>query len=633
MSAALRPPSTDAPALEATAGAPSPFRLTVVGAIVVAALYFGRGVFVPLALAILLSFALAPLALLLRRWRFGRIGSVLVAVLLAVLLISGIGAVIGSQFVYLAEDLPRYQYNIVEKIKLLRGSATGAGVVERASSMLKNLGEEIAGPDSPAPGATEAPAAGPEPLPVQVVEPEPGPIEVAERVAGPLLEPLATAGIVLVFLVFILLQREDLRDRFISLAGSRDLHRTTRALDDGARRLSRYLLFQTALNAGFGVVIGIGLWLIGVPSPVLWGVLAMVLRFVPYIGAPLAAAFPALLALAVDPGWSMVLWTLGLFAVVEPLVGQVIEPLLYGHSTGLSAVAVVVAATFWTLLWGPVGLLLSTPLTMCLVVLGRHVEHFEFLDVLLGDTPPLAPEESLYQRMLAHDPDEAAEQAEQILKERTLLGFYGGVTLQALALAQYDVNRGALDQERRRLIRDTVGDLCAELADHEDVPAEGQERPSPPVVDASRLPPEWREKPVLCVAGRGPLDEAAGLLLADLLQRQGLGARVVPCEAALPANLAGLDATGVQVVCASYLDARSLTNARYLVRRLRRRIPSAHVIAAFWTMTPEQASQRNAAATTGADEVVTSLQDALARILARAESAAEGSGAVRSAAE
>src|SRR5690606_3919276 len=194
-------------------------------------------------------------------------------------------------------------------------------------------------------------------------------------------------------------------------------------------------------------------------------------------------------------------------------------------------------------------------------------------------------------------------------------------------------NRGALDQERSRLIRDTVADLCAELADHENDPAEVQERPSPSVIDADQLPPEWRQKPALCVAGRGPLDEAVGLLVVGLLERHRLGARFVPCEAALPANLAGLDAMGVQVVCASYLVARSLTNARYLVRRLRRRIPAAHVIAAFWTMTPEQASQRNAAATTGADEVVTSLQDALARILARAESAVEGSGAVRSAAE
>ena len=219
------------------------------------------------------------------------------------------------------------------------------------------------------------------------------PLQLLQAIVGPLLAPLATTGIVIIFLLFILLQREDLRDRFIRLAGARDLQRTTRALDDGAYRLSRYFLTQSAINATFGVLIGTGLFFIGVPHPVLWGILGMLLRMVPYIGAPIAAIFPAALAIAVDPGWSMLFRTLGLFAVIEPIMGQVVEPLLYGHSTGLSAVAVVVAAVFWTWLWGPIGLLLSTPLTVCLVVLGRHFEHLEFLDVLLGAEPALSPQE------------------------------------------------------------------------------------------------------------------------------------------------------------------------------------------------------------------------------------------------
>jgi predicted PurR-regulated permease PerM/methylmalonyl-CoA mutase cobalamin-binding subunit len=622
----LRSPATGGPTVEVRAEPPSAFHLTVIGAIIVAALYFGQSVFVPLALAILLSFALAPLALLLRRWHFGRVPSVLAAVVVGVLLISGIAGVIGTQLAHLAQDLPRYQTNIAEKIHSLRSGAAENGIVERASSMLKDLGNEIAKPGAGGDGTAAVAPAGkaPAPIPVEIHEPEPGPIELIERIAGPLLEPLATAGIVLVFVIFILLQREDLRDRFISLAGSHDLQRTTRALDDGAHRLSRYLLFQTAINASFGVLIGAGLWIIGVPNPVLWGVIAMVLRFVPYIGAPIAAAFPALLALAVDPGWSMMIWTIGLFVVIEPIVGQAVEPLLYGHSTGLSTIAVVVAATFWTVLWGPIGLLLSTPLTMCLVVLGRHVENLEFLDVLLGDRPPLALEESLYQRMLARDPDEAAEQAEEILKERSLVGFYGGVVLQALALAQTDVNRGTLDPERRRSIRDMVEGLIVDLADHEDVEPDGEERAgAPPVLETDSLAPEWRERPVLCVAGRGPLDEAAGLLLAQLLERHGIGARLVPAEAASPSNLFQLAPAGVQVVFVSYLDARSLTNARYLVRRLRRRMPDAKVIVAFWTMTPEQAEQRDVLAATGADEIATSLRGALQAIIDMARRAAE----------
>ena len=276
---------------------------------------------------------------------------------------------------------------------------------------------------------------------------------------SPLLHPLATTGIIIIFVIFILLQREDLRNRLIRLAGSHDLQRTTAALDDAAARLSRLFLIQLLLNGTFGIVIGIGLWIIGTPSAMLWGILAAVLRFVPYIGAVIAAAFPLALAVAVDPGWSMLLWTLALFLVVEPVVGQVVEPMVYGHSTGLSPVAVVVSATFWTALWGPIGLVLATPLTVCLVVLGRHVDRLEFLDVMFGDRPALSPPEIFYQRMLADDPTEAAEKAEEFLKERSLSSYYDEVALKGLQLAQADAERGALDQERLTKIRDAVRNL------------------------------------------------------------------------------------------------------------------------------------------------------------------------------
>ena len=344
-----------------------------VGVIVVAALYFAREIFVPLALAILLSFALGPLVLLLRRWHFGRIPSVIAAVLLAFLVIFGVGTVIGGQLARLADNLPEYQINITDKIDSLRGSAAGSGIVGRASGMIKDLSTEITktlppAESKPAPPTTKASrVARPPPIPVEIHQPDSTALQIIEAIVGPLVQPLATTGIVVVFVVFFLLQREDIRDRFIRLAGAHDLQRTTVGLDDAARRLSRYLLAQTALNASFGVLIGGGLWCIGVPNPLLWGIVAMLLRFVPYIGPVIAAIFPAALALAVDPGWSMLLWTVALFVIVEPIMGQVIEPFVYGHSTGLSPVAVVMAAAFWTWLWGPVGLLLSTPLTLCLV--------------------------------------------------------------------------------------------------------------------------------------------------------------------------------------------------------------------------------------------------------------------------
>ena len=292
-----------------------------------------------------------------------------------------------------------------------------------------------------------------------------------QTVVGPLVQPLATTGIVIVFVVFMLLQREDLRDRFIRLVGSRDLHRTTQALGDAAERVGRYLLMQLLVNVAYGIPIGIGLWLIGVPNPLLWGMLSVVLRFVPFIGPILAAAFPLALSIAVDPGWTMLLWTAALFIVLELISGNIVEPWLYGASTGLSSIAILAAAIFWTWLWGPVGLLLSTPLTVCLVVLGRHVPQFGFLNVLLGSEPVLEPAESLYQRLLAGDPDEATERAEEFLKSHPILTYYDEVAIPALSMFEHDRARGVLTDERRTLVAAAALTLVDNLSEHEDADA------------------------------------------------------------------------------------------------------------------------------------------------------------------
>ena len=272
----------------------------------------------------------------------------------------------------------------------------------------------------------------------------------------------------MIFVIFILMQMQDLRNRLVRLAGSQDLQRTTAAIDDAGQRLSRLFLTQLALNAGFGVVIGAGLWVIGVPSAALWGMLAMILRFVPYIGAAISAILPLVLAAAVGPDWTLVLWTAALFLVVEPLLGHVLEPLLYAHGTGLSPVAVIASATFWTWLWGPIGLILATPLTICLVVLGRYVDRLKFLDVMFGDEPALTPAELVYQRMLARDPVEAAEQARNFLKQKPLLAYYDEVLVPGLRLAQADAERGLLDDERTARIRDAVAEIIDDLSTHED---------------------------------------------------------------------------------------------------------------------------------------------------------------------
>jgi hypothetical protein len=357
-------------------------------------------------------------------------------------------------------------------------------------------------------------------------------------------------------------------------------------------------LTQLIVNGAFGVVIGLGLWLIGIPSAILWGILAAVLRFVPYVGAVIAAAFPLALAVAVDPGWSMLVWTLALFLVVEPVVGQVIEPMVYGHSTGLSPVAVVASATFWTALWGPIGLVLATPLTVCLVVLGRHVERLEFLDVMFGDRPALSPPEIFYQRMLAGDPAEAAEKAEQFLKERSLASYYDDVALKGLQLAQIDAARGALDQDRLTKIRETVREFASDVSEQDDRPltkdqtttdaeassavesvAENAAQEHLPVIIKDELPSDWQgEHPVLVIAGRSLIDEAAAIMLAQLSTAHGLAARVEAADALSTTNVFRLETTGVEVACLVYLDASAPAHMRYAVRRLRRKLPKAIII-------------------------------------------------------
>ena len=572
------------------------------------ALYFGREIIIPIALAILLSFVLAPLVGLLQRIRVPRGLAVVSVVTLAFALIFAMGSLLASQLSQLAGDLPRYQYTISEKIQLFRNTTAGRGTLERASGMLKDLSKELDKPKDGAPtlGAgtsltpkTSAPLA---PVPVEVRQPDPGALESLQSLISPLLHPLATTGIIIIFVIFILLQREDLRNRLIRLAGSHDLQRTTAALDDAAARLSRLFLIQLLLNGTFGVVIGAGLWLIGIPSAILWGILAAVLRFVPYIGAAIAAAFPLALAVAVDPSWSMLLWTLALFLVVEPIVGHVIEPMVYGHSTGLSPVAVVASATFWTALWGPIGLVLATPLTVCLVVLGRHVERLEFLDIMFGDRPALSPPEIFYQRMLAGDPTEAAEKAEEFLKERPLSSYYDEVALKGLQLAQADAERGALDQERLTKVRDAVREFANDLSDEDDRPppkvssttdaeatsaVESVAEESPygnlPVLSKEDLPPDWHaEHPVLCLAGRSLIDEAAAIMLGQLSTAHGLAARVEGAEALSTTNVFRLETTGVAIICLVYMDATGPAHMRFAVRRLRRKFPKATIMLGCW---------------------------------------------------
>lgn len=614
-----------------------------IGVAVVAGLYLGSEVLVPITLAVLLSFLLAPLAALLQRARLGRTLSAILAVALALGLILALSGLIATQVAGLAGDVPRYQTTIEHKIDTLRGMTIG-----RLQDLTARLAQEFDRSDArspPPPEAAVSPSERPA-IPTQAAPsapPKPAAqpssldlLKVARGVLVPVVSPLFTAALVFVFAIFILLQRGDLRDRLIRLFGSSDLHRTTVALDDAARRLSRYFLTQLAINTGFGAVIGFGLFLIGVPSPLLWGVLATLLRFVPYIGAPLAAVLPLALAAAVAPGWSMLLWTAALFAVVELITGNAIEPMLYGHSTGLSPFSVIVAATFWTWLWGPIGLILSTPLTLCVVVLGRHVERLKFLDVLLGDRPALTPVESFYQRMLTGETDEAVEQAEQLLEDRALSSYYDEVALPGLRLAADDAARGVLTGAQLERIQNSVAALVQDLDDQDDadpLPAAGEAASIAPARDETALPKhpapagtappegrpaEWRsETPILCIAGRGPFDAAVSEMLAQLLEKHGLGARVVEHEALSRVAIRHLDTSGIAMACVSYLELTgSPSHLRHLVRRLRLPLPTQPLLLGLWPPDPAARRDEDLRTTAGADYFASSLREVVETSLA-----------------
>ncbi|MGO4669608.1 AI-2E family transporter [Bosea sp. 2RAB26] len=598
-----------------------------IGALIVTALYLGRDVFVPIALAILFSFVLAPLVKGLQKLRVPRSLAVITVVLIAFAALGALTVAMVGQATQLAGELPVYQSTMREKIASLRGAGPGSGVLSRAADVLQDLGKELDRPKkdaSPLDPTVRPPDA--RPIPVEVHQPEPGALETLRAFLTPLIHPLTTTGIVLIFVVFILLQREDLRNRFIRLTGTYDLQKTTAAFDDAARRLSRLFLTQLVLNAGFGLVIGTGLWMIGVPSALLWGILSAILRFIPYLGAILSAIFPMVIAASVDPGWTMLAWTAALFLVAEPLAGHVVEPLVYGRSTGLSPVAIVVAATFWTWLWGPIGLVLATPLTVCLVVLGRHVERLEFLDVLLGDRPALSAPEIFYQRVLAGDPAEAADKAEEVLKERSLSVYYDEVALEGLRLAASDAARGVLDATRQARILETVREVVDDLADHDDRnPTVGETTNDPeaeaaiaetdeaessadlPILASENLGEAFRgEDRVVCVAAQSELDEAAALMLAQILSKHGLPARVLPTDTLSTNNLAALAADQPALICLCYLDGTSSAHMKYAIKRLRRRLPSAIII--LGSLSPAAGSAAQLKTAVLADEVETSLR-------------------------
>ncbi|KQV30244.1 ABC transporter permease [Rhizobium sp. Root1203] len=549
--------------------------LILIGVAVI--LRLGQEIFVPLALSLLLAFTLAPIVSFLRKRSVPKIAAVLLAVVSAFCAIALFSIVVATQVTNLAENIPTYQRNLVDKVHSLAQAGAGNGVLYHLSKFVERVGAEIQtrAVESQSPAA-QTPTFR-EPMPVEIVT-RSDPIQTLGNLLLPLISPFATAGLVVVLVIFMLLEREDLRDRFIRLVGLGDLHRTTAALQDAGKRVGRYLLMQLVVNTLYAVPISAGLWVLGIPNAILWGLLTLVLRFVPYIGAIIGMILPLFLALAIAPGWSLVVWVAVLYLTTELVSNNVLEPWLYGANTGLSPLAIIISA-IWSWLWGPLGLMLSTPLTVCLVVLGRHVPQFGVLDVLLGNEPVLEPHEKLYQRLLAGDPNEASDNAEEFLEEEYLVDYYDKVGLPALLLGETDRQRGVMSESQIMLVASSSLSLVENLSDIADEEENEEESASGATSEtgAELELPDGRGRTLLCIGGRGGLDDAAAAMLSQVLEVQGATSTTsLYSEHAVRGSLA-FPVDGIDTAIVTYLNGNSKSRARQIVRRLKRLKPDLRV--------------------------------------------------------
>jgi predicted PurR-regulated permease PerM len=570
-------------------------------ATILALLYFARDVLVPITLAIILSLLIAPLVRALRHIGLGQTLSVLTAVVVLAFSFAAVAGVIGSQLVHMAASLPRYERTIEHKLRTLNDITVGKFNELTGQAKLFSIrhvdAEQPATLDQPATLQQPDVAGTTRPIPVELHQPPPNPLQVIQRVLGSVWVPIETAGIVLVVLVFVLLEHETLRDRFIRIAGGTDIRSTTFAINDAGERLSRFFVSQFAVNTGLGLAVWVGLSIIGLPHPLLWAALAGVLRFVPYVGVWIAALCSTLLAAAVDPGWTLALATLGLFVVVELIAGQLVEPQLYGHTTGLSPLSVVIAAIFWSWLWGPIGLIVSTPLTLCLLVAGRHIKALSLLDILLGDTQALTMPERFYQRALSADSDEIIASARVFLKRNSFANYCDLVLLPALQLARMDLSAGTISADQQSKVRSAMVAVIAAIGGESRWRSRRRYHSS--VLDDSNAGRQLRRQReqisgrwqgplvvpagsvMVCVGLGSMADDLATELLVRILRDQKIDARHMSLEdlATAPPPEAADAVSIVYIVSAFPSEERARGDAT--AAEMRRRFPHACIVAVF----------------------------------------------------
>jgi predicted PurR-regulated permease PerM len=565
--------------------------------LVTACLYWARQVLIPVALAVLLAFILTPAVSALQRRGLGRVFAVIVVVTMSLLLLGGVGYIISKQIDTLLANLPQYKNNIADKMAALHGAGKG-GFWGRLQDTFNDISDQLVKeeakregrPPAETPGEvtdesekekkeTTQPGTMPD-HPLYVQSAPSGWTRAAEAV-GPAAEGLGSAFLVLVLVVFMLIQRENLRNRCVRLLGHGRLIVTTQAFDEGAQRISRYLIMLVFVNALFGVALAVGLLVMGFWSgnrvlwqyALLWGFIAASLRFVPYLGTWIAAAMVMAFSIATLPGWGWPLAIFVFFLVIELLTANVVEPLVFGHSTGVSPLALLLSAAFWTWLWGPVGLILSTPLTVILVVLGKYVPDLHFFEVLLGDEPALSTDVTYYQRLVARDSDEAADLIEDFLGTHPPEAVYEEVLFPALLLARKDHDRGELDSESYEFVlqgmRDTQEDLASVLAE---------------------VKPETIAKAETALAkaialgcpGRDEADELALQMFAQLLRLAGCSMEVISSHQLSAEVLKRIESEAPAAVCIGSLPPGGIAQARYLCKRIRQQVPNVKILVGRW---------------------------------------------------
>jgi len=593
--------------------------LTLVAAVViVAALYLAKAVLVPLALALLFAFLLSSVVAFLQKLRLPRAMAVLITILTVFALLGAIGWTVSRQLLDITHELPSYTHNIKEKVQQYHHTSG-----ERLSTIEKefgNIGEQLGG-GTPKTNNQRHKAAGSSPQSPVVVKEVQSSSGLAVGFLPGVLSTLIEVLLIVVFTFFMLLQQEDLRNRLIRLTGRGELNLKTQAMNEASERVSRYFLLLFAVNVIYGIIIFLVLHFLDLPHALLFGALTALLRFIPYIGAPIAGLLPTAMALAVFPGWERAAIILGVFILIEIVTANYLEPRLYGKHTGVSPLAILVAATFWTLIWGPIGLLLSVPLTVCMGVLGSHVPGLKFMNVLLGDEPVLQPSAHFYQRLLASDADEAREVLECYLKDHPLADLYDSVVIPALALAEHDRNEEALDNSTVEFIDQTTAELVEDLGfrdenGHGTPPSDEKSAPLVPTAfsgEASATPAQAPARNVLCASVRDNADEIAAVMLMQLLERGGHTARALTTRR--PAEiLAEVAATKPDIVFLSAIPPYSVSVARSLYRKLRAQEPQLPIEIGLWEYTGDAALAAKQISRGESDHLCTTLAQAVALV-------------------